>query len=540
MILVIECHSSAPFANSVPSVRVRSSPVSDLFFVLLLGSVFGSVFYFTTLYPDPSLTDMGTAMVLVTLGEWSLQGISSFQGTLVQTLSGTENRFVASSGIRLFSESGIGYYTSFPPGSAVLAWLALMATSLSPTPGFLQGLAAVIHFAASIAFYLVLRLSFDPDNISSTVRTVARCLAALYLFLPASYWYLAHSYSWDSLWVSVWMLQMLALVMIDCRRGHRILLVALSVVLTFWGTYSSHLYLCCCLGAAVFILTMAGSLRKRILFLILIGAGACGALGLAFWQNCQIAGASAYLDQLVAAEASRHSGRELPETLFQVLGNFQVAYQDLLVLIFLLGLWVAVESRCRTKRPDCILGAHRRTACRLLLTCTLPPLLINISLSEWSAEHPYSIVGYSAPLLVLAGYLSLAFLQMQSAGIRRIALVAVLALLVVSSLAASYSVYISPARVAGKRLTRLATALIPLIHPDEVVLAISEVWLPAPVTWLVGRNIQTVTSTEAARSWLAAHPPRANAVLFRIGQQHQLLGCERIRPSSETPEPCSS
>lgn len=138
------------------------------------------------------------AHMLVVLENYQSYPLREHMFRLVGTYPGEINKGVFQySTMREMDSEGVGYYVSYPPFSAIFAWIIHSLLSLEPSILSLQILNLTLHGISSLLLFLTTYNLARKGN----KQIAGLVAAAIYIFSSGSLWFLSTIYSWDTFWI---------------------------------------------------------------------------------------------------------------------------------------------------------------------------------------------------------------------------------------------------------------------------------------------------------------------------------------------------
>ncbi|MCU0292892.1 MAG: hypothetical protein MUF10_13020 [Thermoanaerobaculaceae bacterium] len=476
--------------------------------------------------------DWITAQSLIALEILDAEGLVAHRFAIPQTFPGDANRYVRNAGIRLLDPQGRGYYTSFPPLSIIVPHLVFRLTGSSPTLVGLRVFSLVLHCIAAVFVFVLLRM-VGRDRPGSDLAALAG--AAVVLFLAPNLWYLCSTYSWDTFWHFLWAPWLVvALALLGSEQEPRPGRLALLGALTFALVYSELIGALCAATLAALLLARGPRRHRRTLGVL--AAAVAAPLALTLVQYALLAGVGALRDTLVYAFQERSFLMASPKSRPQMveLGSASPVvliartylrwFGPLLALLAVGAGLVAVTRR----QAGTAGNRERRGEWELVVLTAVPILLHHAVLLQWTARHAYSVVKTSFLLAVLT---ALVLGRLLDGKIARRWLAAAAGTALLGVLVGGVRGFQRDFATTGdtSRYTRVGSEIARRVGPDQVVLAISKVYINPQIVHYARRNIQTVASADEARAWLAGHG-RQSGVLVEIDRTPNVVSTAEVHP----------
>lgn len=476
--------------------------------------------------------DWITAQSLIALDILDAEGLAVHRFAIPQTYPGEANRHVRNAGIRLLDPQGRGYYTSFPPLSIIAPHLVFRLTGSPPTLVGLRIWSLALHCIAAVFVFVLLRM-VGRDRRRSDLAALAG--AAVVLFLAPNLWYLCSTYSWDTFWHFLWAPWLVvALALLGSEQEPRPGRLALLGALTFALVYSEFIGALC--AATLAVLLLARDPRRHRRTLGVLAAAVAAPLALTLVQYALLAGVGALRDTLVYAFQERSFLMASPKSRPQMveLGSASPVvliartylrwFGPLLALLAVGAGLVAITRRHAGAAGDRV----RRGEWDLVVLTAVPILLHHAVLLQWTARHAYSVVKTSFLLAVLTAMVLGRLLDAEGAR-RWLGVAAGAALLGVLAISVRGFQRDFAATGDAARYARVGAEIARRAGPDQVVLAVSRVYVNPQIVYYARRNIQTVASADEARAWLLEHD-RRSGMLVEIDRTPNVVSAIEVHP----------
>lgn len=424
------------------------------------------------------------ALVLISLDQWLSEG--PIASSLAPALSypGENNAFIASSGVRLFSEAGTGFYTSAGAYSILLPYLVLQVPIFPLSPEILSHLLALMNviIAAILIFVLVNR---------HTDFLVARYATIYFLFQPLVSQLGSHLWSWDSGWLVPWLA---LLVLTSSSSGSstfiKLVLVFMTALCAGCNDHQGVVLVTAHIATMLFFRTSWSIITPTILGLV-------GAVLVTEISYAQIAGLSA----LLTSQQGRFTSR--------MLSGFNSVRFD--ILAFSAALIVAPLLACLSY------GKSDRATRKLSSNVAMPfvsslsgSLLDFILFPQWHEAHYFSLLKWAVPLTLTAS-LWMERVSLQRSYLRRISLLALLGVANIVPLFTRKGTSIEATRELGLKFQQAAPA-------DHALAVMTPNVLWAPVIYHAKRNIKQVGSTDEFIDWMRLRGIQKGTILSLGGK----------------------
>lgn len=172
---------------------------SRWFGALLVSVIFSISVVIRAPYLNSSLGDHHewiTAHALIVLENYDNFPLTTHFFRLISSYPNNNNRYVFQDSVmRHMDQSGIGYYTSYPPFAIIFAYVIFRIFNIPTTIMSLQLLNLFLHGLTSILLFLILhKLSTKQKTLSAVLGTT------IYIFAAPNLWFLSVTYSWDIFW----------------------------------------------------------------------------------------------------------------------------------------------------------------------------------------------------------------------------------------------------------------------------------------------------------------------------------------------------
>ncbi len=432
------------------------------------------------------------ALTLVATERWLEESPLSFYGAPVQTYAGIGDKFVASSGIRLFDTLGNGYYSSEPPFAIFPPYIISLALGILPTPELLHILAGLSTLIAAGILFGLFRSEIGTSN--------ALWGIALFLLHPQVIQFYAHLWSWDTAWILPWLIVLWASTTTQTTRLVPIALVTAS----FLTSYSDNQGV-----VATTLLTIAlVTFQSPRWWLVLLGT--LTAVIISAYQYSMVAGPIALLHSLSDRVQSRSLAQLSLADLSQML-NYLASSIGMLIVI-LLGCALARKSRNQWTNRQLILVVTSGTLCLIHL----------LIFPQWHSAHEFGFIKWVLFASLFFGF-SLEVLPKQTATVAAITTIAVV-------LAQDWRMISNLRNIDDHRISYRETGekLHSLGENTELLAVISPQHLWAPLTYFAKRNILHVKSVEEAEEWLISHNLRSGVVV-ELNKINAILRQETIQ-----------
>jgi hypothetical protein len=170
----------------------------------------------------------------------------------------------------------------------------------------------------------------------------------------------------------------------------------------------------------------------------------------------------------------------------------------------------------------------RRGEWELVVLTAAPILLHHAVLLQWTARHAYSVVKTSFLLAILT---AMVLGRLLDGGVARRWLATAAGVALLGVLAMSVRGFQRDFATTGdvSRYQRVGAEIARRAGPDQVVLAVSRVYINPQIVYYARRNIQTVASADEARAWLAGHG-RQSGVLVEIDRIPNVVSAVEVHP----------
>ena len=474
---------------------VRAVPRKHLLWLLLAFTV--SVAVRTPLLDRPlsGHHELCTALVLIVLYNWQVDGFLHHHGAPAVTFSGPADLIPPGYTDAPALHDGVLYYLSHPPLAYDLPY-ALFALTGTPANAIgLQLFNLFFHLLTAIALYLIVR-ELRADRNAPSAPLFA---AVLYLFMPAPLWFHGNVYMSDMFVQNAWVWHILVVLRMyrEPHVGWRWPLLAGSTLFITtcisWPGVWAGVVLCCV--AAVRWMRSRSSQEVRVMLSAMLGVGL--ALAYTAWRWLQVVD----MEHLLAYYTGRYAdrGTALNAGALPALKELLTGYRTGYLPVILLALGFAAFRW--EKMTDGLLGR------RLFLVLAAAPVLLDHALLLQYSGHDFAALKGGVLLCVLAA-LGLATLP------RRVAMVLTSATCVVGGAYFYKTNWISDMERLRYALV-FGSDLAAQTDGEEVVFTLC--FTPDPQTqWYAKRTLFRVDSL-----------PQAKALLRSQGTARGLLISER-------------
>ncbi|RMG40810.1 MAG: hypothetical protein D6719_09950 [Candidatus Dadabacteria bacterium] len=442
--------------------------------------------------------DTPTALVLVVLDVWSADGALKNKFLPRVTYPGQTNRYVLSSGVRLMNKEGIGYYTSSPPFSLILAYLVHRVLNMDATVVSMRLLNLVLGLIAALFFYEMMLLVLPTSEYRRKISLIG---TVLFIFAAPHLWYFSQLYSWHIVWEYCWIATLYFVFRILSFEGkagnirRSLFYLGLANFLAVYSDFQGVLASLVIMSYACFVLGER-PVAKGIFYSCCISTIA--ALIITIVQYSSISGFSGLIDALEHIAFFRSSLAAGTNFWLIVAYHYVSAYALLLlyVISLLLLIMLPKENRGRVYFDSKEKG---------FLYLTLLPVLIQHGLFlSWCAIHPSSIlragVFICGSIVVLSNVFRRTPAGWELRNWEKILKNALIIVVLAYSVWQYYEKYghaVQPGgfAVLGEEIRRKA-------RNDEIVFMAPgrRVWMP--LVYYSKRNIQGVSSDADAISWM--------------------------------------
>ncbi|HRD53571.1 MAG TPA: hypothetical protein PKY96_13065 [Flavobacteriales bacterium] len=447
--------------------------------------------------------ELCTALVLIALHNWHLDGFLAHHGAPAVTFTGSADHIPAGYTDAPGLRDGVLHYLSHPPLAFDLPHALFTLTATDPNPLGLQLFNIFFHLLTCIGLYLIVR-ELQHDGHAPLMA------ALLYLFMPAPLWFHGNAFMSDMFVQNAWVWHVLvALRALKNDRAITWPVAAWCAVTLFITTIISWPGVWAGVALGTIALwqwcTMRDTNRLR-----LVGAAALGvgmAIGYTAWRWLQVVDADALQAYFTGRYAERGTASiHGAASAFGMLAlNYRINWLPLLLPLALL-LW---------KRKVIVPGS--RALWLFLALTSLPVLLEMLFLLEYTG-HDFTALKAGLLLCGLGG-LGLSALRVRWSW-------AALAATCAAGVLYFYRTN-PPAQVDDGRFTwqmEQGVAIANEAHPDEMVFTLG--FTPEPqVQWYAKRTLFRIDDVERAHELLLASGLQ-KGILFR--ETDQGLAHERI------------
>jgi len=433
----------------------------------------------------------------------------------IQTYPGKANRFIPWATTRSFDKNGIGYYTSYPPLALILLFFVFKILSLDFSVLNLQTFNIFLHLMSAWFVYKVVYSFLAEDH--KLISAVGA--ATLHLFLFPNLWFYSTTYSWDTLWYYILVIEIyLFLKLIGNTNNHKnkqnIFFLGIGVFLGTFTEYQNIFF-------SLVILLWSFLHRKTHPHSFQIAITTAFAAGLALLINtiqmASINGLIDYFSSLVnrfiyvygtfGQGCLSCSLRKIFSTSYDYF-----AYVWPLIIVFLIS---AIINPPTTKK------LLKETATKWATLCIIIPYLLHVVFMATDvAEHEFDNLKLSLLISFLGGLLpsfkgpktkTKRYLFGPFYGL-------VLASVVFLSCYKYAAFFPEPDSMETLKYYSLGTEMGVLLKKDEVGFAITECPIYPQTVYYIKRNILKIESEEKAKDWLKTIKIN-NGKVFRINKE---------------------
>lgn len=377
---------------------VRAVPRKHLLWLLLAFTV--SVAVRTPLLDRPlsGHHELCTALVLIVLYNWQVDGFLHHHGAPAVTFSGPADLIPPGYTDAPALHDGVLYYLSHPPLAYDLPYALFTLTDTPANALGLQLFNLFFHLLTAIALYLIVR-ELRADRNAPSAPLLA---AVLYLFMPAPLWFHGNVYMSDMFVQNAWVWHILVVLRMyrEPRVGWRWPLLAGSTLFITtcisWPGVWAGVVLCCV--AAVRWMRSRSSQEVRVMLAAMLGVGL--ALAYTAWRWLQVVDMEHLLVYFTGRYADR--GTALNAGALHALKELLTGYRTGYLPVILLALGFAAFRW--KKMTDGLLGR------RLFLALAAAPVLLDHALLLQYSGHDFAALKGGVLLCAMAG-LGLAMLD---------------------------------------------------------------------------------------------------------------------------------
>jgi hypothetical protein len=444
------------------------------------------------------------ALVLISLDQWLSQGPQAAHFAPALSYPGKNNAFIGGSGVRLFSETGTGFYTSAGAYSIWLPYLFLQLPFFSLSPEIVIHLLALANIVlTTLLLFLLVQRHTSP--------AVALYASIYFLFQPLISQLGTHLWSWDSGWLLPW-LALLSLTSSSCEKFSGLYkgLVSLTALLAGYNDHQGVVLVAAHIGTMFLF-------RRHCSVIIPTIGGLLASVLITEISYAQIAG----LSNLLTSQQGRFAARMLNgfgDVRFDVL-----AFSAALVAVPLLSCLPYKRSHLSVGKPWIGLTMP-------IVSSLSGSLLDFILFPQWHETHYFSLIKWTIPLTLFAAI----WMEKISFARRYYRCILLISLLAMANIL-SLTVRQGSSPQNSKNLGLLLKERSPMDHALGVVTP-NLLW--APVVYNAKRNIMQVSSTDEFQRWMKLHDIQQGRVLFLekekiVKSEEVIIFAERKPPEGQ-------
>lgn len=434
------------------------------------------------------------AHMLVVLENYQSYPLREHMFRLVGTYPGEINKGVFQySTMRVMDNEGIGYYVTYPPFSAIFAWIIHSLLSLEPSILSLQILNLTLHGFSSLLLFLTTYNLARKGN----KQIAGLVAAAIYIFSSGSLWFLSTIYSWDTFWIyPLILLSYLLSIVMKVKKARLVHFLLLGFVLCvlilseLQGLFAAMGVIC---GALYFKPRLWKELAWTIICSTLIALVIFGlhtSLTMSLGEFIELIRNKLLLEYGTFGPA-RGKFELFTKTHLQMIGR--LIYPSILLLIgtrLLLGAKQLLLSRSQSL---------------IFMTLAAPVFLHTIFMLPDTVSHEFSVVPFILVVAFLVG-MSIGNLanNILKEGYKSNILLLLCSLFIVGSVAIYYKTYSHAAVVIDHdgRFYELANTVKNNLEEDETLFIINDYLVPPLFTYYAKRNHFEVKNVNEAREKL--------------------------------------
>jgi len=273
-----------------------------------------------------------TALVLIVLHNWHVDGSAAHHGAPAITFSGPADLIPPGYTDEPTLRDGVLYYLSHPPLAYDLPHLLFSLTGTAPNALGLQLFNVFFHLLTAIGLYLIIR-----ELLTERTTTNAPLFGAvLYLFMPAPLWFHSNAYMSDMFVQNAWVWHVFVVLRMyrtNATGWRWPVLVGLTLFITTcisWPGVWAGMVLCC-----IALLRWWRTRERWELRVMLVAVTGVGlALGYTAWRWLQVVDPDALLAYFGGRFAERRTSMNsgLLAQLLQLLTNYRTGYLPVILI----------------------------------------------------------------------------------------------------------------------------------------------------------------------------------------------------------------
>lgn len=460
-----------------------------------------------------------TAHTMIILKNWESQGALKHNFCLLTTYPEKANKFIPNLYGRAMSNSGDGYYMSFPPFAVIFPFVLFKLFFIPITPINLQVLNLMFHLISAYFVYAILCLVLKE----SVNKKFAALMGSIYfIFLPANLWFFSNIYSWDIFWHYLWIIgifQFLTIIKDTAKRkvaNISLLLLGLNVFFMIYTEYTGILFALSVIIYATLKLQKTEYFKK--LMSCTIGA-AVGAIVLLVVQYSSMNGFGELVRYFKASSAG-YAFRGLSDVI-QIATYYRIAYGMMFIAILAMLFMLLKKNGLK-------FFAHiTQDELTLLYFCFFPVITHHLLQLNATAQHDFRVVKSSLLFISLTVllfnnfYLSVKIGQIQKSLL--LLLLAASILLPISTYKDHYAFVKKPAKFAA-----LAREINKEARGEDVVFLITEIGNTPPIVFHAGRNMLSILKPEEAQAWMEQYCAK-RGIIFYINDIFKIDKIEKVK-----------
>ncbi len=334
--------------------------------------------------------ELCTALVLIVLHNWQVDGFAHHHGAPAITFSGPADLIPPGYTDAPALHDGVLYYLSHPPLAYDLPYALFTLTGTRANVLGLQLFNLFFHLLTAIALYLIVRELLAKRGVSAAPLFAA----LLYLFMPASLWFHGNVYMSDMFVQNAWVWHILVVLRMyrEPRVGWRWPLLAGftlfgTTIISWPGVWAGVVLFCM---AAVRWRRSRSSQEVRVMMAAVLGVGL--ALAYTAWRWLQVVDLEHLLSYFTGRYADRGTALNAGawSSLKELLTGYRTGYLPVILLVLGFGAF-----RWK-KMTDSLVGW------RLFLVIAAVPVLMDHALLLQYSGHDFAALKGGVLLCIVA------------------------------------------------------------------------------------------------------------------------------------------